>query len=76
MSHPERSISDIVGEEVWRSIAWLLLSLCGMILVTSVLGLVPYDENAVVAVPTAITVTLTLSLIGYRALTGAEARIF
>lgn len=75
MSHSERSVSDIVGEEVWRSIAWLVLSLCGIVLATTVLGVVPYNENTVVTVPTVITVTLTLSLIVYRVWTGSEARI-
>lgn len=75
MSHSEPNISDIVGEEVWRSIAWLVLSLCGMIVATRVLGIVPYNENTVVTVPTVITVALTLSLIVYRVWTGSEARI-
>lgn len=75
MAHSEQTVSDVVGEEIWRSAAWLLLSLCGVVLATAVFGLFPYDENTVVAVPTAITVGLTLSLITYRVLTGSEARI-
>lgn len=75
MSHSEPNISDIVGEEVWRSTAWLLLSLCGTIVVTAIFEAVPYNENVVVTIPTVITVTLTLSLIVYRVWTGSEARI-
>jgi len=74
VSHSERTVGDVVGEEIWRSVAWLLLSLGGTVLATAVLGLVPYNENTVVTVPTVVTITLTLSLIVYRVLTGAEAR--
>lgn len=75
MSYRERQIGEIVGEEVWRSAAWLLVSLCAMLMATAIFESVPYNENTVVVIPTLVTVTLTLSLVGYRVWTGSEARI-
>ena len=75
MSYRERQIGEIVGEEVWRSAAWLLISLCGTLVATALFESVPYNENTVVAIPTFVTVALTLSLVVYRVWTGSEARI-